>query len=399
MRDRRRFLPVLSGGLPLYLFRDTFTTDAAAGAVDGTACEPGPGVRAVTDSAGTAMSITGGVAAISATTGANDPRISTPAITRVSGRAIKFNIDRVLARCNFGLYTSSVMNTVVHSVGIVSATVTTLSFGGSTNIVPPVTGYHWYSFVLRATGCYLFVQGQADYPSVTMLWAGKVNNAASVVPAFGARLNATSLAEIEVRNALWLPSPLASDGMSAATTDGAGHAETSGLGSGGSGLAYTNVGTWGVAAGVRSCSALDGGVGISTVDCGKADVLHYVGLTRSAGNVGIVVRKADATNYIYAYTDGTNATVRKVVNGTDSEVLAATAITYAAGADMTLVISGSVVRLYYNMTLVGTADLTIADATLQSGTGVGVYTTDTGNTFDNLVTYARGTGGEYENFF
>lgn len=387
-----------------YLFRDMFTTDRAAGSVDGTPCEPGVGTRAVVDSAGDKMSISSGALGISSVTGSVDPRIAFPSVARVPGTIIKFRIT-TSARFTGGLYSNADMASLsgINPITIASTTVMTLSFGGTgynTNIAPvSMNTYHWFSFVLRATGCYLFVQGGLDFPSVTLLWVGKVGNQASVIPCLAGRLNVTGLDEINVSRTLWLPSPLVSDGMSATTTDGAGHAETSGLGSGGSGLAYTNVGTWGVSSGVRSCSSLSGGVGISTVDCGKADVLHYVKLTRSAGNIGIVVRKADATNYIYAFTDGTNITLRKVVNGSDSEVMAPTAITYAAGAEMTIVIGGSVLRLFYNSILVGTVDLTIDDATLQTGTGVGLYTTDTGNTFDNMTTYAKGSGGEYENFF
>ena len=42
-----------------YLLRDEFTSALAAGSVNGTAAEPGPGTRAVTD-ANSKLSITGG---------------------------------------------------------------------------------------------------------------------------------------------------------------------------------------------------------------------------------------------------------------------------------------------------------------------------------------------------
>lgn len=47
-----------------YAFRDLFTTDRAAGAVDGTAAEPGTNTRAVTDT-GSKVSISGGLLSIS----------------------------------------------------------------------------------------------------------------------------------------------------------------------------------------------------------------------------------------------------------------------------------------------------------------------------------------------
>jgi hypothetical protein len=60
-----------------------------------------------------------------------------------------------------------------------------------------------------------------------------------------------------------------------------------------------------------------------------------------------------------------------------------------------VVASGSAFRVYYNNAAVGT-EQTISDAALQSGTAHGLYTTDTGNTFDDFTVYARGTDGEYD---
>ena len=45
-------------GLTL-LIHDTFATDRAAGSVDGTAAEPGPGTRQVIDTAGTKLAVSG----------------------------------------------------------------------------------------------------------------------------------------------------------------------------------------------------------------------------------------------------------------------------------------------------------------------------------------------------
>jgi hypothetical protein len=82
-----------------------------------------------------------------------------------------------------------------------------------------------------------------------------------------------------------------------------------------------------------------------------------------------------------------------VVAGTTT-TLVDTAATYSAGADMRVICDATKFRLYYNNALVGT-EQAIADAGLQSGTKQGLYTSDTGNTFDDLRVFARGTGGEY----
>jgi lysophospholipase L1-like esterase len=76
--------------VPEYLFRDLFTTDRAAGAVNGTAAEPGVGTRTVVDTAGQ-LSIAGGALTIGAAAGDLDPTCKWDAQTRAQGLA--FMID------------------------------------------------------------------------------------------------------------------------------------------------------------------------------------------------------------------------------------------------------------------------------------------------------------------
>lgn len=391
----------MNGGNPIsYLIRDLYTTNLAAGSVNGTLAEPGPGTRGVVDSAGTQLALASGICGVTRTA-ANDPRLwYTPVINRVSGLVTICKRSDNNGRSGWGFATDTGLVTksdVLFPTTNVYAIQCSGGVQATAVAAKSAATYYEEAIVLRATGSLFMTKGGA-FTDWTLLWVDKGSNLTPLYLHHTVGLNTYSVDEIyTIANRYWLPTPLASDGMSAAVTDGLGHLETTGLGAGGSGRAYTNVGTWGVAAGVRSCSALDTGIGISTVDCGKADVLHFVKLTRSAGNVGVVVRYASATNYVYAYHDGTNVTLRKVVNGTDSQVLAPTAAAYAAGADMCIICYGTKFRVFYNLAAVG-SEQTISDATLQSGTGVGLYTTNTGNTFDNLITYARGTGGEYANF-
>lgn len=75
------------------VYTDAFTTAAAAGAVDGTAAESGPGNRSVTDSAGTKLSISGGRLQIATppTSGFSDPRYNSPStFQRRPGRVLSF---------------------------------------------------------------------------------------------------------------------------------------------------------------------------------------------------------------------------------------------------------------------------------------------------------------------
>ena len=77
------------------LLHDTFTTDRAAGSLDGTAAEPGPGTREVVDTAGTKLSISG--AALVFDGGSSlDPGIWYDGLERVAGLCFligKINFD------------------------------------------------------------------------------------------------------------------------------------------------------------------------------------------------------------------------------------------------------------------------------------------------------------------
>jgi hypothetical protein len=174
--------------------------------------------------------------------------------------------------------------------------------------------------------------------------------------------------------------------MSAATTDGLGNAENNGT----AGNAYTNVGTWGAAGGVRSCSALSGGIGFSYLTATSSNVIIQAVCTRSAGVTGLVARYVDASNYLIAYHDGTNAKLDKVVAGVTTNLLTAV-VAYGATKVMSLHLMDTAARLFYGDAVVGTVAVTPAAGSLNHG----MYTTDTGATFDNLVIWAKGNEGQY----
>jgi len=70
---------------------------------------------------------------------------------------------------------------------------------------------------------------------------------------------------IRIPDTLWLPTPLVSDGFSGSTSDGLGHAETSGLGSGGSGVSWTGA-TWAVSGGVLKNAPTQGSELLTNAD-------------------------------------------------------------------------------------------------------------------------------------
>ncbi|MFA4834849.1 MAG: hypothetical protein WC749_02090 [Dehalococcoidia bacterium] len=169
-----------------------------------------------------------------------------------------------------------------------------------------------------------------------------------------------------------------------------------GLGSGGGGVTWTaRLGTWANAAGVASCTALDGvaAIGIATATLNTADVLYSCVLGYSAGSGGVIVRYTDAANYVYAINDGTNVKLFEVTTASAYPgTQRGTAVKApAAGARLIVDVSGAASRVYYNEALIFTY-ASVADIT---GKTIGLITNNTGNTFDNAVAYAKGTGGEY----
>ncbi len=386
-------------GPPYYLVNDTFTTDRAAGAVNGTDAEPGPGRRTVTD-AGARISLTGGKARFAGGVAFNDYSGANVNYW-LSGMPqalalISVTIAETNTRCTFGLSDaiSALKQGAVRldSGGTVQVGITS---GNFVSVTVDKALSSQFAFARSISNVYV-LETRTGWKLLyivpitqwTLIYYVALSNQSVTV--FDAL-------DVRVPAALWLPTPLASDGFSSwGTTDGLGHAEgvAGGLGSGGSGLSWAdNVGTWGASGGAAAASALTGGVAIATVDTSTADVLAAAKITRSAGDAGVVVRYADANNYVRGIHNGTNAQLVKVVGGTPTTLINAAA-TYSAGAEIRVICEGQKFRLYYNNALIGT-EQTIADAGLQSGTKQGLYSTDTSNTFDNTTCYARGSGGEY----
>jgi len=246
--------------------------------------------------------------------------------------------------------------------------------------------------ILRApAGAFYLIRG-GIYAAWTLAWLNTIRAAANVYPGIITNSATFTADEIGIRTTRWLPTPLLSDGFGGTfgTSDGLGHAEgvTGGLGSGGGGVAWTaQIGTWANAAGVCGATALAGGIAIATAETTKADVLHSAKCTRSAGNVGVVVRYADADNYVYAIHNGTNALLVKRVATVETTLINAAA-TYAAGAVLRVIPDGTSFDLFYNNAKIGTTQ-TISDAALQTGTAHGLYTSNTGNTFDDAQAWKR----------
>lgn len=129
----------------------------------------------------------------------------------------------------------------------------------------------------------------------------------------------------------------------------------------------------------------------SSVSVSSQNVLCSADLTIMAGTQAGVVVCLDSTsspaNFLIGYHDGTNAILDKCVGGTYTNLISAAA-TYSAGATLTVVKDGNSVNLYYNNVLVGTTQ-TVSDAGIVSNTKHGLFSTYSGNTFDNFRVWDR----------
>lgn len=205
------------GGGIAYLLRDLFTTDLAAGAVNGTPAEPGPGTRTVSDT-NNKLSIAGGVA-VFATGGVGEgsPGLWYGSQTRVFGLVL---IGRINSNSGGGngpgigwdLSAVTPLNDILRFLG--AGVLSVRPNGGTLVNVGLFTDGVSYDVasILRATGVYYFIKGGA-FTNWTLLWQTSAGNAAGQFPAVGAMaVNSIFTADnIRVPVPLFTPIPLAYD--------------------------------------------------------------------------------------------------------------------------------------------------------------------------------------------
>lgn len=168
-----------------YLLRDLFLTDRAAGAVNGTAAEPGPGTRTVIDTNGV-LSITGGVLDI-ATGGAGgngDPGYWLNSISRVFGRTLLMRLKEGVGSSVFSAGWDSNQTTALVNHLFLSGTALRCEGNLSSQNVAVIAADTWYdlAYVLRASGCYYFIKGGA-FTHWTLVFVTVTSNTASMFPA------------------------------------------------------------------------------------------------------------------------------------------------------------------------------------------------------------------------
>jgi hypothetical protein len=380
------------GGGVSYLLRDEFLTDRAAGSLNGTSAEPGPGTRIVTDT-GNRLSISGGklTAASGGTYG--DPGLWLGGISRAAGRLLKaqgkvttsplfvgWDQDTASSQ-TIGLAFMSSSNLQIWDPAFAQFTVESYALSTDYEVV----------MVLRSAGAYVFIKGGV-YTNWTLLFVGfGTSNFATAYASLSGTSGAWTSDYLRVPSDLWLPTPIAYDTFTRA--DGSlGSTETTGP-DGQSCTARTwttQLGTVAVSGNKAKATALSGGRAIATIEGSKANVAAALALTRGTTGAGLIVRYVDNSNYWYWTHDGTNAKLVKRVADTETTKITS-AQTYSAGASGVVVADGSAWRLVYNNALTGT----VTDSDLSTATKAGLIFFDTDSTVDNFQLFARGTGGEY----
>lgn len=220
--------------VPSYTLNDQFTTDRAAGEVDGTSAEPTGGTRIATDT-NSKFSVTGGQASF-ATGGISygNPGLWYPSLTRAMGRILVGTIN--LDSCQDGFMlgfdtgTSSTLDgnafyqmnqtLVPYDSKVIGPVIMGIPFGAERKL----------ALILRGTGAYYYAKG-GTFTNWTLVWISSISSTATPYPGIiggGYYQDTVFTADnIRIPTATWLPTPLAYDTFT--RDDGAiGSSETTG---------------------------------------------------------------------------------------------------------------------------------------------------------------------------
>lgn len=335
------------------LLFDRFLTDRSAGAINGTAAEPGGSdapTRVVSDTGGKAT-ISGDEFKVASGASANTPTLVYGPLARVTGQVLAAKVhapDNGNALFGWSSTSNGTTQTAQFYCNLYELK-TTDGFSQLARLTQDAP--LWLIIVQRAAGYMYFAFGGA-IGGLSLLHINRSGTTASLYAAYVHYTSSVhhAVTDVVVDSALYIPTALVSGLLVSGT--------------------------------------------INVSESGKTDHLTIAGLTRTAGEIGMVTRYTDANNYVRIYHDGTNVKIDKVVAGAVTNV-ASVAKTYSAGADLEAIWYGTNLRVLYNASALNANGYTISEAALQTGTQVGVYSTNVGNSVTNFECFPRGTGGEH----
>jgi hypothetical protein len=379
-----------------FVLADDFTDTLSAGFVNGTNATPTGGARVAVDT-GNRVSVGSSLAVFAAgAVGGGDPGLWYSIQARAAGKALLAQITPATATDN-SIVGYNVAQTGVNIDGLLfrssSGDLAIRNNAAALNVGVYAATSYLLAVIMRATGMHYLIKGGA-FTEWTLLYSSKFASS-DLYPSLAAAGTTTpggfTCDSIHIPTSALTFTPIASDAFT--RTDGA-IGNTGGGGSeesGGTGKAWTaQKGTWAISTNKPVCSALADSVGIVTVDAGTPNVMVEELATRIAGTSGLCLRYTDANNYIKCVHNGTNLQVVEVVAGTPNTLINAAATYVGNNGRMIVSLNGTALRAYYNDILIGVATTAIA-----TGNNHGLFTDDTGATFDNFVIWAKGNGDEY----
>jgi lysophospholipase L1-like esterase len=369
---------------------DDFLLPLAAGSVDGTMAQPGPGVRDVVDT-NSLMSISDGKMIH-----ANGPGsfgaatlAYTRAFVRAAGLMLMYRMSKISDNGDvMGGWaddlTDSFPGTSIHYQTTNGPGHRDQS-GSFFNIHEDLEkGYNDYAVVLRSAGAAYLIR-RAGMTNFDLCYMGTNDTSTPIYAKFSQSGSIYNLDTAMVVNSAWLPIPIISDDFTVGSlvSSGSGHQETSGAGSGGA--AKTWIGpTWSNTGGAATNTPSDADDYFLAYNC--LAPLVYVSSkwtigADGAGNFICLDSTASPSNWIEAVHDGTTTiTVRKFVAGSPTTIDTVTAA-YSDGADFVLQardIDGSLdVWCYYNKAKVG--NWTVSDSAIVNNSYAGIISSSASN--------------------
>lgn len=199
-------VPVGGGGgdTSVLLMSDTFTTNRIAGAVNGTAAEPGPDdTRTVLDTLGGISLSSGNLAFNNVRTANGDPAIQWKARTRTAGMGLiaKVTTGDANSMVLLGFDETGTTN-AREGIHIYNKLWARENSDAAHSVFPTDPGTYYLVVLLQATGYHSFIKG-GIYTNLTRNWRSWWGNTASVRPTiaktYAAGNAATSWPELQLR--------------------------------------------------------------------------------------------------------------------------------------------------------------------------------------------------------